>query len=562
MYAQAFLGAVGDFAAPTAVGQRHITARLNSIIARVDGDGSAIQIQSQSLVVALIKDPSVRQRHIHRQIVVARVRQCGCIAPRLPCNVEVLRIALAILVVAFLAADRVHHLRLTLTELHLLVLSELSAVIHKIISKEHRRVAFLHAVAAATLGNGDRTARRRCCRRGHADFRATQRADDRDTLSTGQIDITVAIGFLVAADFHAAGHLERAVHKHAAAVHRRIVGDAAAAHVECTVTHKHAAAGASGFAVTGRCVAGDAAAAHIELASGDIHTAAARCVVAGNAAALHVECAASHEHAVAVLSGTVSDGARPLAVGQRKGVVDGDARMFVLELNALAIEVEYHTVSGRPSLRQRHGVGQIVVARRIGQAVCFRPRSKCNVLAAYCMAVRLRRGAKCRRRHALLGQDIPLALPGHSVPLALSSHSAILALPGSSATPVLPGSSAILILFGHSVPLALLCRESVSCAGCPRLLCQRRRRQQRQAQHQRKENTQYFFLHRLVPPVFRVLGSPASRTEKPLPRIRGTTGHAPLWNDLSSTAVGGRKAASKMLAFLPVSCIVVSYTVR
>ena len=105
MYAQAFFGSVGDFATPTAVGQRHITARLNSIIARVDGDGSAIQIQCHAVIFG--KAPSVRQRHIHRQIVVARVGQCALFAPRLPCNVEVLRIALAILVVAFLAADRV-----------------------------------------------------------------------------------------------------------------------------------------------------------------------------------------------------------------------------------------------------------------------------------------------------------------------------------------------------------------------------------------------------------------------------------------------------------------------
>ena len=71
MYAQAFLGAVGDFAAPTAVGQRHSTARLNSIIARVDGDGFAIQIQCHSSLIA--KGPSVLQRHIRRQIVVTIV---------------------------------------------------------------------------------------------------------------------------------------------------------------------------------------------------------------------------------------------------------------------------------------------------------------------------------------------------------------------------------------------------------------------------------------------------------------------------------------------------------
>ena len=117
MYAQAFLGAVGDFAAPTAVGQRHNTARLNSIIARVDGDGFAIQIQCHA--VNFGKAPSVRQRHIRRQVVVARIiGQCGCIAPRLPCYVGVLWLALAIHVVAYLAADRVHHLRFTRTELH------------------------------------------------------------------------------------------------------------------------------------------------------------------------------------------------------------------------------------------------------------------------------------------------------------------------------------------------------------------------------------------------------------------------------------------------------------
>ena len=326
------------------------------------------------------------------------------------------------------------------------------------------------------------------------------------------------------------------MHIHAAAVRRRIVGDTAAAHVERAVfTHKHAAAGAGGIAVTGRCVAGDAAAAHIERASSDIHTAAVRCIVAGNAAALHVERAAGHEHAVAVLSSTVGDGARFLAVGQRESAVDEeDARMVARELNALAIEAKRDLAADHDTYIQRKVIFKIVVAfgQHVGTiglihfplfAVYLQRASTLGQLpgkdCVIRMAVRPRRRAKCRRRHALLGQDIPLALSGSS---------AIPVLSGSGAILVLPGSSAILALPGHSVPLALLCRESVSCAGCPRLLCQRRRRQQRQAQHQRKENTQYFFLHRLVPPVFRVLGSPASRTEKPLPRIRGTTGHAPL----------------------------------
>ena len=243
--------------------------------------------------------------------------------------------------------------------------------------------------------------------------------------------------------------------------------------------------------------------------------------------------------------------------------------MVALELNAVAIEAKRDRLADRDACIQRKVGFKIVVAcgQHVGTTglilfprfIAYLQRAISTLgqlLGKDCairMAVRPRRRAKCRRRHALLGQDIPLALPGHRVISVLPGHSAIL---------VLSHHSAIFVLLGHSVPLALLCRESVSCAGCPRLLCQRRRRQQRQAQHQRKENTQYFFLHRLVPPVFRVLGSPASRTEKPLPRIRGTTGHAPLWNDLSSTAVGGRKAASKMLAFLPVSCIVISYTVR
>ena len=315
------------------------------------------------------------------------------------------------------------------------------------------------------------------------------------------------------------------MHIHAAAIGGRCVaGDAAAAHVECTFTHKHAATGAGGIVVTGRCVVGDAAAAHIERASSDIHTAAVRCIVAGNAAALHVERAAGHEHAVAVLSGTVGDGARFLAVGQRKSAVDEDARMVARELNALAIEAKRDLVVDRDACIQRKVAFKIVVAfgQHVGAIGLFpHPITHLQrtifilgqLLGKDCvirMAVRPRRGAKCRRRHALLGQDIPLALSGSGAILILLGHSVPLALPD------------------HSVPLALLCRESVSCAGCPRLLCQRRRRQQRQAQHQRKEKAQYFFLHRLVPPVFRVLGSPASRTEKPLPRIRGTTGHAPL----------------------------------
>ena len=68
MYAQAVFGDVGDFSAPTAVGQRHITARLNSITALFVGDGFAIQIQCHSS--ATVKDPSALQRHIRRQIVV------------------------------------------------------------------------------------------------------------------------------------------------------------------------------------------------------------------------------------------------------------------------------------------------------------------------------------------------------------------------------------------------------------------------------------------------------------------------------------------------------------
>ena len=429
---------------------------------------------------------------------------------------------------------------------HERVAAQIHLVLTALVGGEAVSVCLFERVVIA-LGNGDRRVAFGCFLRGHTDFCPDQRALNRDGPVAEQIDIVRVIKTRVVGDLHGTGHRERpAAHIHAAAIGGCCVaGDAAAAHGErAAFTHKHAAAGAGGIAVTGRCVAGDAAAAHIERASSDIHTATVRCIVAGNAAALHVERAVGHEHAVAVLSSTVGDGACFLAVGQRESAVDEeDARMVARELNAFAIEAKRDRLVDRDACIQRKVIFKIVVAcgQHVGviDSIIF-PRFAAylqrtialgQLLVKDCaifMAVRLRRRAKCRRRHALLGQDIPLALSGSS---------AIPVLPGSGAIPVLPGHSVLLILSGHrvllalpghSVPLALLCRESVSCAACPRLLCQRRRRQQRQAQHQRKENTQYFFLHRLVPPVFRVLGSPASRTEKPLPRIRGTTGHAPL----------------------------------
>ena len=209
---------------------------------------------------------------------------------------------------------------------------------------------------------------------------------------------------VIACDLRAAAHGEcTGVHRHAAAtaafvsfvIVRRVVGDAAAVHIEfaagricCAVAHHHAAAHV-------RLVVGDLAAVHIEFAAVHHHAAAAHFavrLVLGDLAAEHKKFAALYHHAAACIVCSswlycvgdlaVCGLALALAVGEGEAVEYADGVIIdAIHRDAVAVQAEHNAVNRLPSAAQLHICVQVVIAHGVGQRVRARPLGKGDGMA-------------------------------------------------------------------------------------------------------------------------------------------------------------------------------------
>ena len=155
-------------------------------------------------------------------------------------------------------------------------------------------------------------------------------------------------------------------------------------------------------AAVGSDVAADGAAVHVERAA-DIHAAAAVVAVdvAADGAAVHRECAVfRHIHAWAALAALVEDSAAvdgvgsivvlyppafvvfiellgtlaAVAVGQGKGFAIGNVEDFNINIvfisrsrDTVPVQAELNIIVALPCCGKRHILGQVVVARQLGQ---------------------------------------------------------------------------------------------------------------------------------------------------------------------------------------------------
>ena len=240
------------------------------------------------------------------------------------------------------------------------------------------RQGVLGGILIYALGNGEVAALGNLIRRGHADLgTGTKRTDDRDGLTSGQIDVGHVALCRVAGDVHVAGDGEgAAVHIHAAQL-GFIIDDAAAVHIEGipgivdaapivplddTAIHIEGA----GVVNAVPSVPLDGAAVHIKFAAaaGNIH--AGTC--SADTTTIHKESAIGfYFHAVSCTRDDDFSVARfaAIAVAEGEGGILGhiDGVTIAIPRDTVPVQAEVHITAARPRFGTRHILGQVVVAR-------------------------------------------------------------------------------------------------------------------------------------------------------------------------------------------------------